>query len=217
MHFLSFLLLPSLIALANFAEAKSNLYCGGWIEWKASPEFVPAEQSASGKEFHSNSADLFFQDATKKDIDRCIESDAHVDTIIAYSDDSGWAMPLHYLAAQGNVEATIALIKAGANIDARNYLGETPLHKAAAYNYSGVIVQLVKAGADIDAQDDYGHTPLHDGALNDSAVAVKVLIALGANPNIKNGSGMFPIDIAKEEEAELVSDVLIGAKISPNN
>ena len=67
-----------------------------------------------------------------------------------------------------NPEAITALLKAGANIDARNkLLGSTALIYAAISNQNPeVITTLLKAGADIAARDKHGRTPLIAAAVH---------------------------------------------------
>ena len=51
------------------------------------------------------------------------------------------------------------MLKAEADIEARDDDGETPLHYAARAASAEVVSALFKAGADIDAQNDDGDTP----------------------------------------------------------
>ncbi|MCY4047608.1 MAG: ankyrin repeat domain-containing protein, partial [Candidatus Dadabacteria bacterium] len=59
----------------------------------------------------------------------------------------------------GHTEAIRELLKAGANIEARdNLLGNTALIWAAREGQTEAIRELLKAGADKRARDDYGGT-----------------------------------------------------------
>lgn len=58
------------------------------------------------------------------------------------------------------VDVVKALIKAGADIEARNAEMLTPLMKAALVNVDNVVEVLLDEGADIDAQDNEGETAL---------------------------------------------------------
>src|SRR5436190_7627501 len=55
---------------------------------------------------------------------------------------------LHWAAHNGDVDIVERLIKAGANINAKNEFGSTPLIEAATSGSTGVIDSLLKAGAD---------------------------------------------------------------------
>ena len=60
-----------------------------------------------------------------------------------------------------NPKVIEALLAAGANIDARNYLGETALIMAVNSNdETKISTQLIKSGADINARDYQGHSVL---------------------------------------------------------
>ena len=68
-----------------------------------------------------------------------------------------------HLAANSSKNPKIieALLDAGANIDARNYLGETALIMAVNSNdETKITTQLIKSGADINARDYQGHSVL---------------------------------------------------------
>lgn len=51
--------------------------------------------------------------------------------------------PLHAAAASGNVECMHTLIKAGADIEAKNVYGNTPLHIACLNGYSQAVTELI--------------------------------------------------------------------------
>ncbi|KXZ44528.1 hypothetical protein GPECTOR_66g256 [Gonium pectorale] len=59
--------------------------------------------------------------------------------------------PLHIAACEGYVKAIVALLQAGANIDAANKDGWTPLHIVAKNGHVKAIAALLQAGANIDA------------------------------------------------------------------
>ena len=76
---------------------------------------------------------------------------------------------LHYAAAQGHAEAVVALVRAGARVEARDDKEATPLHVAtwghaeairAASGHAEAIRALVAAGSSLEAQDDKQATPL---------------------------------------------------------
>ena len=70
--------------------------------------------------------------------------------------------PLHYAATfSKNPEILSLLIKAGADVNAKDACGNTPLHGAASYNENPEILTiLLNAGADVNAKNDGGTTPL---------------------------------------------------------
>ena len=60
----------------------------------------------------------------------------------------------------GSVERVRALLDLGADVDARNYKGQTALHCAARAGFDGIVALLLERGAAADATDDKGQTPL---------------------------------------------------------
>lgn len=67
---------------------------------------------------------------------------------------------LHMAARRGNVEISEALLECGANIEARDSLGETPLRRAVNCRQTGVAALLLAKGADPHSVGSKGQTPL---------------------------------------------------------
>jgi hypothetical protein len=113
---------------------------------------------------------------------------------------------LHFAAASYRHNMADKLIKAGANVRARNRRGSEPLH-AAAFGSPGsprwdpaaqasTIVCLIDAGADPNAQNMDGATPLHRAVRTRCAGAVRALLDHGANPEIRNKNGSMAMQLA---------------------
>ena len=67
---------------------------------------------------------------------------------------------LRYAASRGDLAEVERLLKAGADVNAKDNDGWTPLHMAAAFNPSPAVLEvLLKAGADPRAIDSDGKTP----------------------------------------------------------
>jgi hypothetical protein len=113
---------------------------------------------------------------------------------------------LHIAAAAYQTEMVRKLINAGADVHARNRLGDAPLHAAAvgsphsrAWNPSAqaaTIVCVIEAGADPNATNKSGVTPLHRAVRTRCAVAVRTLLECGADPARKNKSDSTPMLLA---------------------
>jgi ankyrin repeat protein len=113
---------------------------------------------------------------------------------------------LHIAAAGYRTELIGKLIKAGADVHAKNRLGDQPIHAAAvggpgshSWNpaaQAATIVCLIKAGADPNAADKRGVTPLHRAVRTRCAAAVRTLLENGADPARKNGGGSTPMLLA---------------------
>jgi hypothetical protein len=113
---------------------------------------------------------------------------------------------LHFAAASYRPKMATTLIKAGADVRARNRRGSAPLH-AAAFGSPGsprwnpaaqaaTIVCLIEAGADPNAQNMDGATPLHRAVRTRCAGAVRALLEHGADPEIRNKNGSVPMQLA---------------------
>ena len=81
-----------------------------------------------------------------------------------------------------NPKVVEVLLEAGANIDARNYLGETALIMAVNNNpETKMATQLIKSGADINARDYQGHSVLDYAKVAKRTYLVNMLKEKGAN------------------------------------
>jgi ankyrin repeat protein len=113
---------------------------------------------------------------------------------------------LHIAAAAYRPQIIQALVTAGADVRARNRLGDEPLHAAAvgspglsAWNPAAqvaTIVCLIQNGADPNALNKTGVAPLHRAVRTRCAAAVEALIANGADPRLRNKSGSTPMLLA---------------------
>lgn len=92
-----------------------------------------------------------------------------------------------------------ALLKAGADIEARDERGKSPLLLVAGdIDNVGVIEVLLRAGADIEARDEKGKTPLIFAAERASyPEIINMLLKAGANAMAKDADGRAVLDYAK--------------------
>ena len=91
-----------------------------------------------------------------------------------------------------------ALIKAGADVEARDNDGATPLHYAASYSVPSVLESLIAFGANIEARNNDGATPLHFAVTrhrSDTRI-IRDLIGAGANIEARDNDGATPLHIA---------------------
>jgi cytohesin len=115
---------------------------------------------------------------------------------------------LHEAAEKNNVKTIIALLKAGADVNAKGKTGDTPLHAAAFGNAAKAIDALIKAGADVNARDIFGKTPLEcvlyaNSYLADKnlAEAITLLLKAGADVDAKDifdGSALYYAEVGED-------------------
>ena len=106
----------------------------------------------------------------------------------------------------GEKGATRALVKANANIEARDSNGRTALLLAAAHGSLQAARELIEAGAYVDSRDDRGNTALHLSCANGQLLIAKELIENGAGVDETNHNGDTPLLSAiKHGKHELIS------------
>ncbi|MBI3833827.1 MAG: ankyrin repeat domain-containing protein [Planctomycetes bacterium] len=85
------------------------------------------------------------------------------------------------------------ILKAGADIGARNHLQETPLHWAAETGRVEVVKALLKRGANIKAQDGVGRTPLHTASQSGDVQIASLLLEAGADVSATDAERQTPL------------------------
>ncbi|EAY03683.1 hypothetical protein TVAG_031820 [Trichomonas vaginalis G3] len=107
----------------------------------------------------------------------------------------------------------------GANVNIKNYYGETALHYAALNNSKEIVEVLLSYGANINEKDESGETALHKAALHNSKEEAEVLLLHGANINEKDESGETALHIAAFKNNKEIVEVLLthGANINEKN
>jgi ankyrin len=90
--------------------------------------------------------------------------------------DADGTTPLHWAVYNGDAQQVRELIKAGADVNARNDYGATPLTEAAETGNTDIIGQLLKAGADPESSNDDGQTALMILARTSNIAAAELLL-----------------------------------------
>ncbi|MEJ0099508.1 MAG: ankyrin repeat domain-containing protein [Pseudomonadota bacterium] len=124
--------------------------------------------------------------------------------------------PLHWAVFNGDAAKVDALIKAHADVNARNRFGSTPLYEAALAGNTGIIRKLLKAKADPNAASEGGMTALMIVARTPNLEAVQALIDAGADVNARAAAhGETALIYASAQgQAEIVR-ALMKAKADP--
>ena len=100
---------------------------------------------------------------------------------------------LHIAADRGNVQRIHALLRHGADLEARDLDGNTPLMLAVSAEEPEAVNRLLEDGADITTQNYAGDTPLHLAALNADPDLTARLLEADANPNLRNEQDRTPL------------------------
>jgi ankyrin repeat protein len=128
--------------------------------------------------------------------------------------DAGGSTPLHHAAAFGNVGAIQVLLKAGADVNARNNRGATPLHWSAADAEKTRL--LLDKGARINTQTETGRTALYLAASQSGREdVVRVLLDGGADPNLSTLPGRTPLMAASAEGEVTAMQLLLEKGANP--
>ncbi len=128
--------------------------------------------------------------------------------------DAGGSTPLHHAAAFGNSAIMELLIKAGADVTARNGRGATPLHWAVSEEARTRL--LLEKGAVINGQTDSGRTALYLAASQSNRDAVlRLLLEKGADPSIATMTGRTPLMAASAAGEVGIMKALLEKKANP--
>jgi ankyrin repeat protein len=118
-------------------------------------------------------------------------------------------------AMNGNLSAMNALIRKGADPNARGAFGTPPLHWRVRVDDVASVQRLLKAGADPNGVTERGVTPLSIAIGNGNAGMVGVLLKAGANPNRAEPSGETHLMMAAQVGERSVVEQLLkhGAQV----
>ena len=145
---------------------------------------VVSELIASGADVHARSTDACF---------------------------AGWTA-LHYAVSpdgsiRGHLRVVRALLRGGANVDARDDIGRTPLMGVCNGDWQ-VLDALVRAGADINARDEDDWTPLMLATNQNHPDNIGALLQHGADINARNRSGQNALAYVQYPQAVLTAQHL---------
>lgn len=117
----------------------------------------------------------------------------------------------------GNVERVRTLIEAGADVNVRNYKGQSALHCAAKAGFVDIVALLLERGCEADARDRGGETPLAaalQSTVKDKARlldVVRLIVDAGADADLADHKGRSPRAIAgAKRNARVWVDALDG-------
>ena len=101
--------------------------------------------------------------------------------------------PLHYCSFRGCIEV---LLRAGADVHAKDSRGYTALHTLAEENCEDLaesVRLLVNSGSDVNGVSLEGDTPIKTAARSGNVVVISELLRQGADVNLTNKLGVSPL------------------------
>lgn len=129
-------------------------------------------------------------------------------------------LSLHEAALKGETERVASLLRAGADVNARDAkrFGWQPLHAAAFAGRVDVARLLLAAGADANATASSGlqWTPLAEAAFAGNASMVRLLLAAGADPAARDPQGRTALHISSLAGAVEPARLLLAAGADAN-
>lgn len=118
-----------------------------------------------------------FHAAAEGDLPRLNELLDSQPSLVNLKSSSGGAA-LFWAASSGKRDAAALLIARGADVNARDTIGETPLY-AAAFNSADVVQLLLDNGADANGWEKFGRTPLSRAVFWANLDAARIILAHG--------------------------------------
>jgi len=115
---------------------------------------------------------------------------------------------IHTAAKTGNIEAVKQYLAAGADVNAKNKVGQTPLHLAVANDHKEIIELLIAKDADLNAKDVWEGTPLYEAASKAHKEIAELLIANGADVNASI-YGWTPLHSAARDGHKEIAELFI--------
>jgi ankyrin repeat protein len=90
-------------------------------------------------------------------------------------------LALHAAAKKGDLKEIEKLVREGADVDARDWMGVTHMHHAAGKGRAEMVELFFRLGSQaIDTPDFDGWTPMHAAAVYDHAPVIETLVRLGS-------------------------------------
>ena len=120
--------------------------------------------------------------------------------------------PLHIAVRSNEPKSVSMLLKAGADVKARDNYGDTALHKMRGWDRSApeILSLLLVEGADPNAKGNLHLTPLHNITSHSvNPEPVSILLGVGADPNAIDYSGRTPLHYVMRQDPDNVEVVAL--------
>ena len=131
-------------------------------------------------------------------------------TLLCALASAAFGLPIHDMAARGDVAAAEALLKSNpALANARDAGSATPLHWAADKGGRAIAELLLANGADLNAAKKDGVTALHIASALGHKDVAELLLDKGADINCKDHLGRTPYALARQRNRAEIADMLV--------
>lgn len=128
------------------------------------------------------------------------------------TDEDNATTGMHVAAAAGNLQIMAILYKAGADINARDNVGDSPLDLAAEHDQFEAAKLLIEMKARINDQDKNGMTALMFAAKAGDVEMVRYMLQAGANAKTTDYTGRDAAGWALESHRAMVVQTLKNAE-----
>jgi ankyrin repeat protein len=108
---------------------------------------------------------------------------------------------------RGYPEVGLALIEAGADINAKDSYGVSCLMFSAITGSNELILKLIEKGTDVNGQDQYGRSTLIEALTTENDIPLetyKALIDAGADVNIRIEGGLTPLMLTADGNVDIL-------------
>ena len=117
--------------------------------------------------------------------------------------------PLISAADRGNKKIVEALLRSGANANAKDLNGKTPLYRGVTKGGKDLVELLLRNGVEVNEKDSNGNTPLLGAVARGNKGIVEVLLRNGADVNEKDRYGNTPLHRAVNQDNQEIVAILL--------
>jgi len=188
----------AMVKLASESSAAASSSSSGpstatWFAWMSERLWGPNREELS-RHLHkaSSTGDL---EITKQ----MLSKGAHASWRPDASADPLRQSPLHMAVLGGHYDVALALVNAGANLEAADAHGNTPLHLASRQGMHDIAKVLLSRGAAVNARNMLQNTPLHEAcgpSARSKPLAVMLIKEYKANTKCRNLKGQTALECA---------------------
>ncbi|XP_064390866.1 transient receptor potential cation channel subfamily A member 1 homolog [Halichondria panicea] len=126
--------------------------------------------------------------------------------------------PLHFAAENGHLEVVNELLEKGADMKARDDIGDTPVHKAADAGQTKIVEVFFEKDADCVVLPGYNdETPLHKAVFDGHIETVKLILGYKPNVNARSTNDETPLHFVAFGGSIEIAQILLneGAEVNP--